>query len=1014
LKYFGCLLILVGVGFLFFGNKSEKSRKADEKKIDPEDSAKKSKVSGKMGILLLAIASMFSVTSAASGEEEIDWSQWRRMPVFSNGRIMPLATFAEETVESICETPSPRIELDPALLESLEPTARARIESLIPDGSRSMAAHELLLAWLSEPELWQYIPILPAGDPETRRKILDLNDSEASPTLDRIAPIQLTESEAFLQRLSEIHQAKQKAEGPEGTLFRMSETDKRIEKLESQYMIFRNLTFNPNRDRPERALRLAGAVMPLLQKSAKAWQELRGQQSAMPLEPEDQLPESLDDQFRRLMEQLGAFNELYSAQDAEGYHQPVSIREAESMLLELIDQLERMIEVTGNHVDFAFRLEGGEELPDWRMRSYRNNIHTLHYNLSEMKNYLEGAALALYSESPALCIYPSLYPEAMLADRSEAIGAKPWLPLTFFLWASDEMVRRFADPDLPAFEGPDVEVLHRSLVPYLEEVGRKGNPQRKIRDAFAEVAVAWADRRNAQRAPELETALRRFTEVVRENAEKIEPVRRALLPEDQADRQILNQTDYPPSGATEAEIFYQELGPFFWMWVTSLLATILLSLSMLFSLVGRFSRKKKTDRRPRAEIVLFWAGVATLLLSEFVTFLGGAVRAYITGWAPVTNMFETIVLMVFSAALFGLWFTFQPLLGPMTKFAWRATAIPGRTRDHTSSNSTLRTWQKWLVIPRGILTAVVFWIVLWISYGEYADGVTLETILRSFAMNDPIDWIVVVVLLAAMVWWIPRLLLTGMVTPFCRRPAFGESKPTEQIEQIYQRKLFLLAGAVVALLGGLAAYYNPQFNPNIRPLMAVLRSNFWLAVHVTAIIVSYAAGAVCWVLGLIALFAYAFGKYRKSETDEKASLHTPDLAESLAPYLLKTMQAATLLLAIGTVLGARWADHSWGRFWSWDPKEVWALVTLLIYLAILHGRTAKFYGNIGLAVGAVIGSIAIIITWYGINYVFVSGRHTYASGDTTNAWFALVTFIFLNLAIALMGLFRYLMEKSSR
>jgi hypothetical protein len=88
-----------------------------------------------------------------------------------------------------------------------------------------------------------------------------------------------------------------------------------------------------------------------------------------------------------------------------------------------------------------------------------------------------------------------------------------------------------------------------------------------------------------------------------------------------------------------------------------------------------------------------------------------------------------------------------------------------------------------------------------------------------------------------------------------------------------------------------------------------------------------------------------------------------------------------LLLAAGTILGGLWADVSWGRFWGWDPKEVFALVSLLIYLAVLHGRYAGWFGNFGLAVGTILGGSAIIMSWYGVNFILGVGLHAYGFGD---------------------------------
>ena len=72
---------------------------------------------------------------------------------------------------------------------------------------------------------------------------------------------------------------------------------------------------------------------------------------------------------------------------------------------------------------------------------------------------------------------------------------------------------------------------------------------------------------------------------------------------------------------------------------------------------------------------------------------------------------------------------------------------------------------------------------------------------------------------------------------------------------------------------------------------------------------------------------------------------------------------AVLLLAAGTILGGLWADVSWGRFWGWDPKEVWALISLLVYLAVLHGRFAGWFNNFGLVAGTVIGLSMIVMSW---------------------------------------------------
>jgi cytochrome c biogenesis factor len=89
----------------------------------------------------------------------------------------------------------------------------------------------------------------------------------------------------------------------------------------------------------------------------------------------------------------------------------------------------------------------------------------------------------------------------------------------------------------------------------------------------------------------------------------------------------------------------------------------------------------------------------------------------------------------------------------------------------------------------------------------------------------------------------------------------------------------------------------------------------------------------------------------------------------------------TLLLATGTMLGGVWASYSWGRFWGWDPKETWAFIALLGYLAILHGRMVGWIREFGMAVGAILGFLLILMAWYGVNFVLGTGLHSYGFGS---------------------------------
>ncbi len=254
-------------------------------------------------------------------------------------------------------------------------------------------------------------------------------------------------------------------------------------------------------------------------------------------------------------------------------------------------------------------------------------------------------------------------------------------------------------------------------------------------------------------------------------------------------------------------------------------------------------------------------------------------------------------------------------------------------------------------------------------------------------------------MLALLMLYVPRAILTMLaalvaVPQWLRR--HGTRRP---VEQTMARKPFALAGAFVAFLAALIAYYAPISGKNISLLMPVLRDNFWLTVHVLSITASYGAGFLALGLGLLALGYYLFGRYRDPADGSEhvpAEDHRPaggyiapadsfrrrppEACATLGGFIYRATQVAFLLLAAGTITGALWADVSWGRFWGWDPKEVWALVSLLVYAAVLHGRYAGMFGNFGLTIASVFGATSILMAWYGVNYVLPGGLHSYGEG----------------------------------
>ena len=188
-------------------------------------------------------------------------------------------------------------------------------------------------------------------------------------------------------------------------------------------------------------------------------------------------------------------------------------------------------------------------------------------------------------------------------------------------------------------------------------------------------------------------------------------------------------------------------------------------------------------------------------------------------------------------------------------------------------------------------------------------------------------------------------------------------------EIIYGKRYMLTAAAAVSTLALILADTCPAIlDPSIRPLTPVLRSNFWLVIHVMTIMLSYAAFALALLTGNIAL-----GFYLRRSANRAA-------IAALSKLTYQLLQAGVLLLIIGTFLGASWADYAWGRFWGWDPKEVWALITLLGYLALLHARHVGWVHDFGMAAFSVLCFTLILMAWYGVNFVLGTGLHSYGFG----------------------------------
>jgi len=167
---------------------------------------------------------------------------------------------------------------------------------------------------------------------------------------------------------------------------------------------------------------------------------------------------------------------------------------------------------------------------------------------------------------------------------------------------------------------------------------------------------------------------------------------------------------------------------------------------------------------------------------------------------------------------------------------------------------------------------------------------------------------------------------------------------------------FILLAAFILIA---FASFSPGIDSRIQPLIPALKSN-WLISHVVTCLLGYGAFVIAAVMG-------AFLLIRRPDTIEREWL--------LEERIYQCMVIGFLFFTVGIMTGSVWAHYAWGRYWGWDPKETWALITWLIYAGTLHVRLRRRWTERGMAVMTLVGLASILFTFLGVNYL--SGLHSY-------------------------------------
>lgn len=188
-------------------------------------------------------------------------------------------------------------------------------------------------------------------------------------------------------------------------------------------------------------------------------------------------------------------------------------------------------------------------------------------------------------------------------------------------------------------------------------------------------------------------------------------------------------------------------------------------------------------------------------------------------------------------------------------------------------------------------------------------------------------------------------------------------------------------------------------NPEITNLMPVLNS-YWLKIHVAIIVSSYAPLALAAIIALLSLMLTIFKPHNPGK-------HWWNSIRELQMVNEMAITIGLFLLAVGTFLGGVWANESWGRYWAWDPKETWALISVIVYAFVLHLRLVpKFKDGLVFNLASLWAFSSIIMTSFGVNY-YLSGLHSYAAGDPVPVPIWVYWVVTVLLTISVFAVFKY-------
>jgi cytochrome c-type biogenesis protein CcsB len=190
------------------------------------------------------------------------------------------------------------------------------------------------------------------------------------------------------------------------------------------------------------------------------------------------------------------------------------------------------------------------------------------------------------------------------------------------------------------------------------------------------------------------------------------------------------------------------------------------------------------------------------------------------------------------------------------------------------------------------------------------------------------------------------------------------------IERKFGNRAISAFTAPLAFLAMAYASLSPNISDRIQPLIPALKSN-WLIAHVIACFIGYGAFAVAFGVSIVYLM-----KHESADDSRPVLDHLPNV-NVLDELTHQLIMFGFLFLSAGIITGAVWANSAWGRYWGWDPKETWSLITWFVYAILLHARLLRGWRGKRIAVLSIVGFAAVLFTYFGVN--LLPGLHSYGS-----------------------------------